>query len=138
MALSLRLAARKLAPGDGGSALQRQAIATGAAAPAAALAFAASYPARAWLFGASESDALPPPVRIARDTLLALALALPLAALGASLLLADRRAAGAWRVSRSRAILLAGSAALLAAASLGGSVRAADPARVHPARPLLP
>src|SRR3954447_18675672 len=127
VALSLRLAARKLAPGDGGSALTRQAIATGAAAPAAAVAFAASYPARAWLFGASESEALPPPVRIARDSLLALAIALPLAALGASLLLADRRAAGAWRVSRSRAILLAGSAALLAAASLGGSVRAADP-----------
>src|SRR3954449_1625621 len=127
VALSLRFAARKLAPGDGGAALTRQAIATGAAAPAAAVAFAASYPARAWLFGASESEALPPPVRIARDTLLALAIALPVAALGASLLLADRRAAGAWRVSRSRAILLAGSAALLAAASLGGSVRAADP-----------
>src|SRR4051794_2059672 len=36
VALSLRFAARKLAPGDGdgGSALTRQAIATGAAAPA--------------------------------------------------------------------------------------------------------
>src|SRR4051794_12047259 len=127
VALSLRLAARKLAPGDGGSAFARQAVATGAAAPAAALAFAASYPVRAWLFGASESEALPPPVRIARDTLLALAIALPVAALGASLLLADRRSAQGWRVSRSRAILLAGSAAILAAASLGGSVRAADP-----------
>src|SRR2546421_9009180 len=127
VALALRLAARKLAPGDGASALVRQAIATGAAAPAASLAFAASYPARALLLGSSESDALPPPLRIARDTLLSLLIALPLAALGASLLLSERRSAAAWRVSRGRAILLAGSAALLAAASLGGSVRAADP-----------
>src|SRR3989440_118007 len=127
VALALRLAARKLAPGDGASALVRQAIATGAAAPAASLAFAASTPARAWRLGSSESDALPPPLRIARDTLLSLAIALPLAALGASLLLSERRSAAAWRVSRGRAILLAGSAALLAAASLGGSVRAADP-----------
>src|SRR3982751_719004 len=90
VAFALRLAARKLAPGDGASALLRQAIATGAAAPAASLAFAASYPARAWLFGASEGDALPPPVRIARDTLLSLAIALPVAALGVSLLLRHR------------------------------------------------
>ncbi|NUR75551.1 MAG: multicopper oxidase domain-containing protein, partial [Thermoleophilia bacterium] len=126
VALAIRLAARKLAPGDGASALVRQAIAAGAAAPAASLAFAASYPARVWLFGASEADALPPPVRIARDTLLSLAIALPVAALGASLVFADRRPSGR-RLSRSRVILLAVSAALLAAASLGGSVRAADP-----------
>ena len=66
--------------------------------------------------------ALPPPVRIARDTLLALAIALPLAALGVSLFLSS----GA-RVSRTRSIALAIGAAVLAAASLGGSVRAADP-----------
>src|SRR2546423_14866704 len=44
VALALRFAGRKLAPGDCASALGRQAIAAGAAAPAAGLAFAASYP----------------------------------------------------------------------------------------------
>src|SRR4051812_19259733 len=39
VALALRFAGRKLAPGDGASALVHQAIATGAAAPAASLAF---------------------------------------------------------------------------------------------------
>ncbi|MFL5927817.1 MAG: multicopper oxidase domain-containing protein, partial [Gaiellaceae bacterium] len=127
MVVAVAFAARKLTPRGGTTPLARQAILAGVAAPAASLAYAASFPLRALLFGASESEALPPPVRIARDTLLGLAIALPLAALGASLLLRDRRAVQGWRVSRGRAILLAGSAALLAAASLGGSVRAADP-----------
>jgi FtsP/CotA-like multicopper oxidase with cupredoxin domain len=105
--------------------LLRQAVAAGAAAPAAALAYAASFPFREWLFGVTEADALPPPVRIARDTLLALALALPLATLGASLVL-NERSARTWRVSRLRVLGIA-CGAFLAAAALGGSVRAADP-----------
>src|SRR5436305_10034318 len=116
--------ARSLAQADSASLHVRRMIAAGAAAPAAGLAYAVSFPLREALFGASESDALPPPVRIARDTLLALAFALPLAALAASLAMRGRRQAGR---SRGRAILLAGGAALLAAAALGGSVRAADP-----------
>src|SRR5262249_44754018 len=127
VALSLVFAARKLTPRGGATPLARQAIMTGVAAPAAALAYAVSFPLRELLFATTESEALPPPVRIARDTLLGLAIAVPLAALGASLVLSDRRTAQRWRVSRGRAILLAGSAALLAAATLGGSVRAADP-----------
>ena len=115
---------RSLAP-RGASQLLRQAVAAGAAAPAAALAYAASFPFREWLFGVTEADALPPPVRIARDTLLALALALPLATLGASLVL-NERSARTWRVSRLRVLGIA-CGAFLAAAALGGSVRAADP-----------
>jgi hypothetical protein len=127
VAIALVFAARKLTPRGGATPLARQAILTGVAAPAASLAYALSFPLRELLFSSSESEALPPPVRIARDTLLGLAIALPLAALGASLLMSDRRAAPGRRISRSRAILLAGGAALLAAATLGGSVRAADP-----------
>src|SRR5262249_62158892 len=126
-ARGLAAAARKLAPRGGAAPRGRQAIVTGVAARGASLAYALSFPLRELLFNSSESEALPPPVRIARDTLLGLAIALPLAALGASLVLSDRRTAKTWKVSRSRAILLAGSAALLAAASLGAPLPAAHP-----------
>ncbi len=115
---AVALAVRTLAPRGG----PQQLITIGASAPAASLAFAATYPIRDALFGAGDSAALPAPVRVARDTLVALAIALPLAALGVSLFLSGRT-----RVTRTRAVVLAGGAAVLAAASLGGSVRAADP-----------
>ncbi|NUR75557.1 MAG: multicopper oxidase domain-containing protein, partial [Thermoleophilia bacterium] len=114
--------ARSLTGREHHSLFARRAVAAAAAAPAASLAFAAAYPARVWLFGASEVDALPPPVRIARDTLLSLAIALPVAALGASLALREGRAR---HVARVRLVALAGAACL--AAALGGSVHAADP-----------
>ena len=115
---AVALAVRTLAPRGG----PQQLITIGASAPAASLAFAATFPIRDALFGAGDSAALPAPVRVARDTLVALAIALPLAALGVSLFLSGRT-----RVTRTRAVVLAGGAAVLAAASLGGSVRAADP-----------
>src|SRR5471032_265969 len=124
---ALALAARSLAPREGASLLLRQAVAAGAAAPAASLVFAAGNPLQGWLFGAPDTSALPLPLRVARDGLLSLAVALPLAGLLALLVLRERRPAGAWRVSRTRAVVLAGGAAVLAAATLGGSVRAADP-----------
>src|SRR5262249_46309823 len=62
--------------------------------------------------------------RVARDTLLALAFALPLAALAASLVFGERRYAG---MPRGRAVALAAGAAVFAAAALGGSGRAAAP-----------
>jgi hypothetical protein len=131
VAFALHLATRKLAPRGGSPPLVRQAIAAGAAAPAAALAFAASYPLREWLF-AGDGNALPPPVLIARDTLLSLAIALPVAGLVASLVLQERRTGGTRRRSPARAVLFAASAAVLAAAALGGSVRAAGSASTSP------
>jgi hypothetical protein len=122
--------ARSLAQADTSSPAVRRLVAAGAAAPAASLAYAASFPLRDAVLGAGEADTLPPPVRIARDTLLALAFALPFAALAASLVFGERRSAG---IPRGRAVALAGGAAVLAAAALGGSVRAADPPSVCPA-----
>src|SRR5262245_34618882 len=128
VAVALMLA-RSLAQGDWSSPAVRRLVVAGAAAPAASLAYAASFPLRDVVFGASEADALPAPVRVARDTLLALAFALPFAVLASSLVFGERRYAG---MPRGRAVLLAGGAAVLAAAALGGSVRAADPPSVCP------
>src|SRR5207253_3192517 len=118
---------RTLVPPGGSSHALRWAIATAAAAPAASLAYAASSPVRAWLFGAAETDGLPAAVRMTRDALISLAVALPLTGLVAAVVLRERGPAGLRRVSRSRSMLLAGGAAVLAASALGGSVRAADP-----------
>src|SRR5262249_39426097 len=121
--------ARSLAQADWSSPAVRRIVAAGAAAPAASLAYAASFPLRDAVFGATEADALPPPLRVARDTMLALAFALPFAVLAASLVFSERKYAG---LPRGRAVALAGGAAVLAAAALGGSVRAAAPPSVCP------
>jgi hypothetical protein len=126
--LALRRA-RSLAQVENPSLAVRRLVAASAAAPAASLAYAASFPLRDAVFGAGEADALPAPIRIARDTLLALAFALPFAGFAAWLVLGERRRTG---MPRGRAVLLAGGAAVLAAAALGGSVRAADPSSPCP------
>src|SRR5436305_863175 len=87
---------------------------------------AAPAPLRVVLAGQPSGVLLLLPLRRARDTLVALPVALLVAALACAVLLRERAPGTSRRGPSRRTGLLAGLAAVGVAATMGGSVRAAD------------